>query len=112
MPIQTTQTQTHRFHGLQDLDEVLLYIEHSGQTCRFTIACFSTSWTAFFRDLQEHESPIDRLMNIPPIEMVRALQWGTPEVLNRERAKESIYLRHIVTSIKDELAAFMALQAK
>lgn len=112
MPIRTTPTQLHRFHGLADLDDVLLYIEHDHNTCRFTIACFATAWTAFFRDLQECESPIDRLLSLNTSDMVRALQWGTPEVLNRERAKESIYLRHIITSIKNELTAFMELQEK
>lgn len=111
MPIQTTQTQAHRFHGLADLDDVTLYIEHHGQSCRFTFVCFANAWTAFFRDLQEHESPIDRLLNIGTGDMVRTLQWGTPEVLSRERAKETIFLRYIVTSIKTELAAFMELQS-
>lgn len=110
MPIITTPIQAHRFTQLADLDDVSLYIEHNANCCRFTITCYSNSWTAFFRDLDVHESPIDRLLNITPENMVRALQWGTPEILNRDRAKESIYLRHIVCSIKDELQAYMELQ--
>lgn len=112
MPIHTSQVQVHRFTGLDDLDDVLMYIEHMGQACRFTFACYANSWTAHFQNLDTNESPIDRLLNLSTEDVVRALQWGTPEIINRERAKETIYLRHIVAAVKREIEAFMELQSK
>ena len=110
MPISTTTTQSHRFIGMPELDDVTLYIEHHNHTCRFTFVCFSNAWTSHFNDLNEHESPIDRLLHIPVESLVRALIWGTPEILNRDRSKELIYLRHIVQSVKSELTAHIAMQ--
>jgi len=110
MPIHTTQTQSHRFTGLPDIEEVLLYIEHTGSSCRFTFVCHSCAWTAHFQNLIENESPIDRLLNVSIEDVVRACQWGTPEILHRERAKETTYLRHIASAVKREIEAFMELQ--
>lgn len=112
MPIQTIQTQAHRFTGLPDLEEVLVYIEHAGNSCRFTFVCYANAWTAHFANLIENESPIDRLLNVSVEDVVRLCQWGTPEILHRERAKESTYLRHIISNVKREIEAFMELQRK
>lgn len=110
MPIHSRNTQAHRFTGLLDLDDVTLYVDHHGKSGRITIVCFSNAWTAHLPDMDPNETPIDRLLGTSASDLIRMLQFGTPEILNRDRAKETIYLRHIVTSIQEELGATIALQ--
>lgn len=109
MPILTRSTQAHVFTGLLDLDDVTLYVDHHGRSGRITIVCYSNAWTAHLPDMDPNETPIDRLLGSSASDLIRMLQWGTPEILNRDRAKETAYLRHIVTEIQQELRATISL---
>lgn len=109
MPLITSPITAHKFTGLQDLDDVLLYIDtpQAGKG-RITIACFTCAWTVHFSDLGEHESPADRFLSATVESLITGFLYGTPEVLHRERAKETAYLRHILGTVRADFAKHLA----
>lgn len=60
---------------------------------------FQTAWTAYWVDLGADETPLDRVLSLPPAEFVESLVWGTPTIVTRERNKERANLMHLISQI-------------